>query len=158
MCYLKESISSITPGLSTKKSAEPVVYPPRVASAPAIGDVLRTTCLLPVIFKKRPDTRIVWLTRKESLPLLENNPYVTEVIPYDTEAIINLSVRSFDRVINLDAGKISSGIAAIAKSKEKTGYILHEKGYVRGTNPAAEEWLQIGVFDNLKKENQRTCQ
>ncbi|MBI4684785.1 MAG: glycosyltransferase family 9 protein [Nitrospirae bacterium] len=124
----------------------------------AIGDVLRTTCLLPVIAKAWPELRISWITRQESVPLLENNPYITEVIPYGADALVNLALRKFDRVINLDAGKISSGMAAIAKAKEKIGYVLHEGGYVTATNNAAEEWLQMGVFDDLKRANIRTYQ
>jgi len=124
----------------------------------AMGDVLRTTCLLPVIVKAWPGIRITWITRDESVPLLENNPYITEVVPYSTDALVHLSSRAFDRVINLDAGKISAGIAAIARTKEKIGCILHEDGYVIGTNAAADEWLRMGIFDDLKRANQRSYQ
>jgi len=124
----------------------------------AMGDVLRTTCLLPLIAKAWPGTRITWITRAESVPLLENNPYIAELVAYGPDALVHLSSRKFDRVINLDAGKISSGLAAIAKAKEKIGYVLHENGYVTATNAAAHEWLRMGVFDDLKKANQRTYQ
>jgi ADP-heptose:LPS heptosyltransferase len=124
----------------------------------AMGDVLRTTCLLPVIANAWPHMKISWITRQESVPLLENNPYITEVIPYGSDAIVHLSSRIFDRMINLDAGKISAGLAAMARAKEKIGYVLHEDGYVVATNPAAEEWLRMGIFDDLKKVNRRTYQ
>jgi ADP-heptose:LPS heptosyltransferase len=124
----------------------------------AMGDVLRTTCLLPVINKAWPEMRITWITRHESAPLLENNPYITDVVTYNTDAIVHLSSRTFDRVINLDAGKISSGLATIANAKEKIGYILHENSYVTATSEAAEEWLRMGVFDDLKKVNKRSYQ
>lgn len=119
----------------------------------AMGDVLRTTSLLPVISAAWPGIRITWITRQESIPLLENNPYITEVIPYGADAIVNLSSRAFDRVVNLDAGKISAGLAAIVNAKEKMGYVLHKDGYVTGTNDAADEWLRMGIFDDLKKAN-----
>jgi ADP-heptose:LPS heptosyltransferase len=124
----------------------------------AMGDVLRTTCLLPAIEHKWPGVRVTWITRQESLPLLINNPYVAEVIPYGPESLLHLQVRVFDRVINLDAGKISSGLASLANSPQKTGYLLHQAGYVVGTNPEAENWLNMGVFDDLKKENNKTYQ
>jgi len=124
----------------------------------AMGDVLRTTCLLPVIAKAWPGIRITWITRYESIPLLENNPYIMEVVPYNTDALVHISSRKFDRVINLDAGKISAGLASMAMATEKIGYMLHEDGYVKGTNAAAEEWLRMGIFDDLKKMNQRTYQ
>lgn len=124
----------------------------------AIGDVLRTTCLLPGIRRKRPEARITWITREESKPLLENNPYIAEAVAYGPDSFVHLSTRSFDCVINLDAGKISSGLAALARSREKIGYILHEDGYVTASNRAAEEWLRLGIFDDLKKVNDRTYQ
>jgi len=124
----------------------------------AMGDVLRTTSLLPVIVKAWPGIRVTWITRYESVPLLENNPYITEVIPYSTDALIHLSSRTFNRVINLDTGKISAGMATIAKAKEKIGYILHKDGYVISTNAAADEWLRMGIFDDLKRANQRSYQ
>ena len=52
----------------------------------AMGDVLRTTCLLPAISRHWKDAGIVWVTRKESVPLLRHNPYLLEVIPYGEDA------------------------------------------------------------------------
>src|SRR6185437_12181624 len=46
----------------------------------AMGDVLRTTALLPPIRESHPHAGITWITRRESVPLLERNPYVTEVL------------------------------------------------------------------------------
>jgi ADP-heptose:LPS heptosyltransferase len=124
----------------------------------AMGDVLRTTCLLPVIDKAWPGRRISWITRPESVPLLANNPYLTEVVPYGTEALVHLSSRTFERVINLDAGRTSAGLATMARGKEKIGYALHSEGYVTASNAAAEAWLRMGVFDDLKQANQKTYQ
>jgi ADP-heptose:LPS heptosyltransferase len=124
----------------------------------AMGDVLRTTCLLPVISRAWPGVRISWITRPESVPLLENNPYLTEVFPYGTDALVHLKSRTFDRVINLDAGKTSASLAAMAGAREKVGYLLHDNGHVVASNTAAEEWLRMGVFDDLKKANQKTYQ
>ena len=124
----------------------------------AMGDVLRTTCLLPVIDRAWPGARITWLTKPESVPLLENDSYVSEIIPYGVDSVVQLSTRTFDKVINLDAGKISSGMASMAKAPEKIGYLLHEQGYVYATNKAAEKWLRLGLFDDLKKANKRTYQ
>ncbi|MDL1985834.1 MAG: hypothetical protein LWX54_16915, partial [Deltaproteobacteria bacterium] len=124
----------------------------------AIGDVLRTTCILPVIVKEWPNLRISWITRPEAISLLENNPYIDEIVAYGPDALLHLLSKKFDYVINLDAGKISSEIATIAKAREKVGFVMHENGYVIATNKEAEEWLQLGVFDDLKKANKRSYQ
>jgi lipopolysaccharide heptosyltransferase III len=137
---------------------EPVYGSLLLIKLDAMGDVLRTTCLLPVIAKTSPGMRISWVTRLESVPLLEHNPYVTEVIAYGTDALLHVSSRTFDRVINLDASKTSAALATMARAKEKVGYTLHDDGYVVATNTAAEEWLRMGVFDDCKRANQRTYQ
>ncbi len=124
----------------------------------AVGDVLRTTCLLPVIAKAWPNLRVSWITRVESTPLLRENPYVTEILAYGPDALVQLGSRNYRRVINLDAGKTSAGLAAIAQASEKIGFVLDPAGHVTATNAAAEEWLRLGVFDDLKRANTRTYQ
>src|SRR5260370_33351564 len=47
-----------------------------------MGDVLRTTALLPALAEAHPRAAITWGTRRESRALLERNPYVTEVLNY----------------------------------------------------------------------------
>ncbi len=124
----------------------------------AMGDVLRTTCLLPAMAEAWPGSSMIWVTRFESVPLLQNNPYLTEVVTYGPDALVHLLARRYDRVVNLDAGKVSSGLAAIVKGEEKIGFLLNEKGYVTATNPEAENWLKMGIFDDLKQANRRTYQ
>ncbi|HEY7426060.1 MAG TPA: glycosyltransferase family 9 protein [Gemmataceae bacterium] len=124
----------------------------------AMGDVLRTTALLPLLAKTHPQAALTWITRPESKPLLENNPYVTEVVSYGADSLIHLLARSFNRVINLDAGKVSAGLATAARSLRKDGFLLNEKGYVVATNEAARRWLEMGIFDDLKRANRRTYQ
>jgi heptosyltransferase-2 len=124
----------------------------------AMGDVLRTTALLPALARAHPQAAIDWVTRPEASPLLENNPYLSDVIPYGADALVRLPAAPFDRVINLDAGKTSAGLATLARSPRKDGYVLHERGYVVATNPAARAWLEMGLNDDLKRRNRRTYQ
>jgi heptosyltransferase-2 len=124
----------------------------------AMGDVLRTTALLPPLARAHPEAAFEWVTRPESVALLERNPYLTDVISYGPDALVRLQTTVYDRVINLDAGKVSAGLASLARSPRKDGYVLHEKGHVVATNPAAQAWLEMGVDDGLKRANRRTYQ
>ena len=124
----------------------------------AIGDVLRTTALLPALAEAHPRASIAWITRREARPLLERNPYISEVIEYGEDALLQLRVREFDRVINLDAGKTSAALAAAAHAPKKDGFVLDPKGYVQPTNDAARVWLEMGVFDDLKRRGTRPYQ
>ncbi len=124
----------------------------------AMGDVLRSTALLPPLVEAHPHAAITWLTRKESVPLLQRNPYIAEVLELGPDAIVHLQTRVFDRVINLDAGKISAGLASAARSSRKDGFVLDERGYVQPTNEAARQWLEAGIFDDIKRSGSETYQ
>ena len=123
-----------------------------------MGDVLRTTALLPALAEAYPRASITWLTRRESHPLLEYNPYITEILDYGEDALLQLQVRAFDHVINLDASKTSAALASAANSNKKDGFVLDERGWVQSTNAAARIWLEMGVFDDLKRQGTRTYQ
>ncbi|MDH5669927.1 MAG: glycosyltransferase family 9 protein [Nitrospira sp.] len=124
----------------------------------AIGDVLRTTALLPPLAEVYPQSSITWITRREARPLLEQNPYISDIIEYGQDALLQLGVREFDRVINLDAGKTSAALATAAHASRKDGFVLDPKGYVQATNEAAQVWLEMGVFDDLKRKGTRPYQ
>jgi len=124
----------------------------------AMGDVLRSTALLPPLVQMHPRAAITWLTRRESVPLIERNPYVSEILELGAEATVHLQARTFDRVINLDASKISAALASLARAPRKDGYVLDERGWVQPTNDAARRWLEAGVFDDIKRAGRATYQ
>lgn len=124
----------------------------------AMGDVLRTTALLPALRETHPGATITWITRQESHPLLERNPYINEILDYGEDALAQLHVRVFDRVINLDASKTCAALASIASGKQKDGFILDPLGFVQPTNAAARKWLEMGLFDDLKRRGRDTYQ
>ncbi len=124
----------------------------------AMGDVLRSTSLLPALAEAHPKAAVTWITRRESVPLLQRNPFVTEIIELGPEALVHLQTRTFDRVINLDASKTSSALASAARSGRKDGFVLAEGGYVQPTNDAARAWLEAGLFDDLKRQGTATYQ
>lgn len=124
----------------------------------AMGDVLRSTTLLPALAEVHPRAAITWITRRESIPLLQLNPYIAEVLEVGPEALAHLQARTFDRVINLDAGKTSSALATMARSERRDGYVLDERGFVRPTNDAARRWLEAGIFDDIKQRGTETYQ
>jgi heptosyltransferase-2 len=124
----------------------------------AMGDVLRSTALLPPIAEAHPGAAITWITRKESVPLLKGNPYIAEVLELGPEALVHLQTRTFDRVINLDASKTSAALATAARANRKDGFLLDERGCVQPTNEAARSWLEAGIFDDIKRAGHATYQ
>src|SRR5262249_25038893 len=123
-----------------------------------MGDVLRSTALLPALHEVHPRGAITWITRKASVPLLQRNPYIAEVLELGPEALVHLQTRVFDRVINLDAGTTSAALAAAARPSRKDGFGLDECGVVQPTNEAARRWLEAGLFDDIKRAGTETYQ
>jgi ADP-heptose:LPS heptosyltransferase len=124
----------------------------------AMGDVLRTTSLLPSLQRAHPSAAFSWVTRRESTPLLQRNPYLSEIVDYGPDALLHLQTREFDRVINLDAGRTSAALATLARAARKDGFVLDARGIVQATNPWARRWLEMGVFDTLKRAGTDTYQ
>lgn len=124
----------------------------------AMGDVLRTTSLLPALVEAHPGVAITWITRRESRPLLERNPFITDILEYGADALVQLRAATFDRVVNLDANKTSAALASMANARQKDGFVLDARGSLQPTNSAARRWLEMGIFDDLKRQGTRTYQ
>jgi heptosyltransferase-2 len=137
---------------------QPIAFKILIIKLDAVGDVLRTTSILPPLKKKYPDSYIVWCTRKNSKSLFRNNFFVDDVIVIDDDARYRIQAEEFDIVINLDTSKMSSAIASDAKGKNKIGFVLNKKGYVEAASEASKYWLEMSAFDDVKKANLKSYQ
>lgn len=124
----------------------------------AMGDVLRTTCVLEGLEEKYRDPHITWITREESIPLLQHNPFIDRIVAYGTEALAVLLTERFDLVFNPDASPASAALATLARAETRTGLFVSEAGRLLPTSEAAEGWMLMGMRDDLKKANRRTYQ
>lgn len=124
----------------------------------ALGDVLRTTALLPAFKERYPDSQITWITLSGALPLFINNPYVDRVIPLEPDGLITLLSEKFSLAINLDTSPRAAGLLTAASAPVKKGFDLDQLGQVKAANPEAGQWLEMSVFDDIKKANRETYQ
>jgi ADP-heptose:LPS heptosyltransferase len=129
-----------------------------VVKLDAMGDVLRTTAILPGLKEKYPHSHVTWLTRKESIPLFDHNLLVDRVLDCSAESFLAVQAEEFDLVLGLDAAPESARIATLAKGKEKLGFGWHPRGYSFPVNDEARGWYEMGLFDDVKKANRRTYQ
>ncbi|MBL1213164.1 MAG: glycosyltransferase family 9 protein [Ignavibacteriae bacterium] len=137
----------------------PINFKILIIKLDAIGDVLRTTCILPALRKKYPDAHITWLTKSNSVDLFKHNPFVDRVLEFEDSKIIPLlKVEYFDLIIHPDASPQSAAPASYSNSENKKGFILNKKGKVIPANKDAEEWFEMGAFDQYKKKNKKSYQ
>jgi ADP-heptose:LPS heptosyltransferase len=137
---------------------QPVKFKILIIKLDAAGDVLRTTSILQPLKRKYPESYIEWCTRQPYRQIFKNNALVDEVISVEDDAFFRINAGQYDIVINLDTSKLSSAIAAIADSKVINGFLLNERGYVESTSTAAEQWLIMSAFDDVKKANKKSYQ
>ena len=120
----------------------------------AVGDVLRTTSILPSLKEKYPDSSITWITKEKSFEVIKDNEKIDEIY-FDTDELEHIYNDDFDIAMNLDSGLDSCKIMSQLVAKERFGYhYINSKPYP--VNHLANEWYLMGVDDNAKKKNSKT--
>ena len=124
----------------------------------ALGDVLRTTALLPAIMRRYPDARITWLTRARAAPMLRGNERVHRVLEWGPDAFAALRVLHFDLVLNADKSLPAASMTMTVNATERRGFGLTESGAIIPLNDAARHLYDLGLDDRAKFQlNQRTA-
>jgi len=124
----------------------------------AVGDVLRTTCLLPGIHRRWPGAHVTWVTSPGAAVMFKGNRLVDRVLSFDGTAPIELLVEHFDVIINPDAAADACALAHLARGAQHVGFNVDARGTPLALSPAAERWLEMGVRDDKKRANRLTYQ
>lgn len=150
--YALENFTKIPKGNKIKSSDE--LKSLLIIKLDAVGDVLRTTSILPSIKTLLPNSKISWVTKSNSFPVLEDNPYINSVFAFE-ENLDKVFSKQFDIAINLDSGKAGCEVMKKVSANEKYGFtLMNEKPYP--LNTFANEWYLMGIDDNFKKRNEKT--
>lgn len=121
----------------------------------ALGDVVRTSYFAKFIKRKYPSCRLDWFTAPQSLPLVEVNPFIDDVI-LDARKFAHVR---YDVVYSLDDEfEIVRAVGNIASKRYVGAYL--DGGKICYT-PDVSEWFDMGIHsvygleaaDRLKKSN-----
>lgn len=116
----------------------------------SMGDVLRSTALLPALKRRYPDSHITWITLPRAAALLSENPLIDRVLPVDAALPVILNVLEFEIACNVDKGLPSGAIIGSARAEEKIGFGVDANGVIFPLNDEAEEFFRLGLDDNHK--------
>ena len=127
----------------------------------AIGDVIRTTSILPGL-KAKYDCNIDWVTKKESLDILKNNKEINKI--FLMEEIKKILKFKYDLVISLDDEDSACELAFHIHPKKIIGAYM--KDNVKTYTKDSELWFDMGLIsrfgkkkaDALKAKNKKTYQ
>jgi heptosyltransferase-2 len=138
---------------------EPVGPRVLVIKCRAQGDVLRTTVLLPALKRRHPESFIAWVADPESLPLLNGNPLVDRIHPFDLENSLALVAQKYDVLISLDKEPGPTALATAIPAARKLGFGMNACGNLTIFNPGSEYAFRLGVDNDLKfYRNRKTYQ
>ncbi|HEV8113064.1 MAG TPA: glycosyltransferase family 9 protein [Planctomycetota bacterium] len=136
----------------------------------ALGDVLRTTSILPGLHERYTDAWISWVTARDAVDLLRTHPLIRSVVAVDTEsdssvadALTPLSATCWERVISLDDEAHIARIATTVPSKRLSGAYVRDDGTLAYT-PDTAPWFDMGllsvhgktVADLMKIQNRKS--
>ncbi|MBF0275922.1 MAG: glycosyltransferase family 9 protein [Nitrospinae bacterium] len=125
----------------------------------AMGDVLRTTSILPHLKKRYPDSHITWVVETASLPLIRNNPLIDKILVHDETIQMQLQAEKFDLLISLEKIPKGTALAELVDAQQKEGFGLSQYGTPYPYSPRSEYAFKLGISDELKfKINQKTYQ
>ncbi len=130
----------------------------------AMGDVLRMTSILQPLKEKYPQSKITWVTKKNSMDLLAHNPFIDTVVLIGQAQQGALKGKMFDLVLSFDDEEEACGLASDVSSKKIIGAYLKDgkRLYTDDSSP----WFDMGLIskhgkaeaDKLKAKNTRTYQ
>ena len=130
----------------------------------AIGDVIRTTAILPGLKIKYRNCKIGWVTKKESFDVLKNNNLVDGIYVIGNDIKKQFKNKTYGLVISLDDDYEACKLAAEINSKKIIGSYLknNRKTYTKNSSL----WFDMGLIsrfgkqkaDELKAKNKKTYQ
>ncbi len=121
----------------------------------AMGDVLRSTVLLPALKSRWPGARITWLTEPGGAQLLAHNPYIDRLLTPDVASLELLGVQRFDALYCLDKEPLATALATRLEAGAKYGFGRDEGGALVPVNKASNYAYRLGVDDELKFRGNR---
>ena len=129
----------------------------------AIGDVIRTTSILPGLKAKYKNCKIDWATKSESFDVLKNNNLISNIYLINKNPP-KKSNKKYDLVISLDDDYEACALATKADAKKIIGSYLkdNKKTYTKSSSL----WFDMGLnsrfgkkaADQMKAKNKRTYQ
>jgi heptosyltransferase-2 len=125
-----------------------------IGKVTSLGDVLRTT----VILYPFAEDNVTWLVDEQAYPLLEGNPYIKRILPYDLSSVLQLQRERFDTVINLE--KVP-GVCALADSISawrRYGFRFDELHGVAEAYDGCEKVFSLCKDGNFKRTYQGSWQ
>ncbi|MBI3038983.1 glycosyltransferase family 9 protein [bacterium] len=149
----KENYGKMCPLLTKGKNSCPHYKPLGekilVIKLGAMGDVLRTTSLLPPLKKKFPFGSVAWITKSNAINLLDNSN-LWKILPWGIESILWAQNVQWDVLICLDKEEGPTSLATKLQAGRKYGFGRNSQGLLTPLSESSEYLFNLGLDDNEK--------
>lgn len=122
----------------------------------ALGDVVRTLCILPELRRRYPGAQVTWVSLPNGVRMLQGQPGIDRVLPFDAINSHVLMQERFDLLISLDKEAEPCALAMAIRAETKLGVGLSPFGNPIPLNPQAEAFFALGLSDELKFRQNRS--
>lgn len=129
---------------------EPYSHRVCVIKLGAMGDVIRTLCILPELKTRFANPQVTWVTMPNSCRMLAGHPLIDRLLPFNAVTWLTLAHETFDTVLSLDKDPQPCALAIALRAREKLGIGLGPFGRPTPLNSEAQEYFQLGLSDELK--------
>lgn len=116
----------------------------------ALGDVIRTLCILPELRDRYPNAHVTWVSKPNGCRMIGDHPMIDRVLVFDAINAMTLAHQAFDTVINLDKEPEPCALAMSLNATHKLGIGLSPSGTPVPLNPEAGHYFNLGLSDDLK--------
>ncbi|MAX22932.1 MAG: glycosyl transferase [Phycisphaeraceae bacterium] len=116
----------------------------------ALGDVVRTLCILPELRSQYRNAQITWITKPNAARMLAGHPDIDRLLVFDAINAMTLMREEFDLMICLDKEAEPAGLAMGIQAKKKLGVGLSRHGTPIPLNDEAVSYFELGLSDDLK--------
>jgi ADP-heptose:LPS heptosyltransferase len=116
----------------------------------ALGDVIRTLCILPELRERFPNAHVTWVSKPNGCRMIAGHPMLDRVMPFDAITAMTLQHEQFDTVINLDKEPQPCALAMSLRARNKLGVGLSPSGTPVPLNEQARDYFHLGLSDELK--------
>jgi len=123
----------------------------------AVGDVVRTTTILPGLQKHHPDSCITWLTDEAAIPLLKTNPMIHRLYPFTVDGFASVLAAHYALLLNFEKEPRALGFVRGVAAYTRKGFAASRSGTPIAADADSEYALRLGLSDELKfRRNTKT--
>lgn len=134
---------------------EPMGHRILIIKLGALGDVVRTVCLLPTLKREYPTSHVTWVSRPAGVAILTGHPQIDLLAAFDGESVLALSQQRFDMVLSLDKEAAPTALCSEVSCPDKRGIGMSAFGTPEPCNAACEPYFQLALDDELKFRHNR---